>query len=140
MLSCGDPLLYLGTAMRTIWFYSLQRATTILDQVFTNYSICINVSKTESMILNYMLLEDEYPDTIISFHNVPFQNSIGFKHFGLNISLNKPNMEDIEINHRIQIVYTKFATMTNFLQSSKIRRKTRVKFLKSFIRRRLTYF
>ena len=140
MLSCGDPLLYLGTAMRTIWFYSLQRATTILDQVFTNYSICINVSKTESLILNYMLLEDEYPDTIISFHNVPLQNSIGFKHFGLNISLNKPNMEDIEINHRIQIVYAKFATMTNFLQSSKIRRKTRVKFLKSFIRRRLTYF
>ena len=26
------------------------------------------------MILNHMLLEDEYPDTIISLHNVPLQN------------------------------------------------------------------
>ena len=46
--------------------HSLQRTTTILDEVFTNYGLCINVSKTETMILNHMFLEDEYPDTIIS--------------------------------------------------------------------------
>ena len=53
----------------------LQRATTILDEVFTNYGLCINVSKTETMILNHMLIEDECPDTIISLRNVPLQNS-----------------------------------------------------------------
>ena len=50
---------------------SLQWATTILDEVLTNCVICINVSKTETMALNHMLLEDEYPDTIISLRNVP---------------------------------------------------------------------
>ena len=30
----------------------MQRATTIFDEVFTNYGLCINVSKTESMSLN----------------------------------------------------------------------------------------
>ena len=39
--------------------YSLQRATTILNKVFTNYILCVNVSKTETMTLNHMLLEDE---------------------------------------------------------------------------------
>ena len=71
-------LLYLG-AMRTMFFFkldihSLQRATTILNAVFTNYGLCINVSKTETIILNHMFLEDEYPDTIISLRNVPLLN------------------------------------------------------------------
>ena len=51
--------------------HSLQRDTTILDEVFTSYRLCINVSKTETMVLNQMLLEDEYPDIIMSLRNVP---------------------------------------------------------------------
>ena len=66
--------------------HSLQRATTILDDVFTNYGLCINVSKTETMILNHMLLEDKYPDSIISLRNTPFQNSTEFKYLGSYIS------------------------------------------------------
>ena len=38
--------------------HSLQKATTIPDKVITNYGLCINISKTEMMILNHMLLED----------------------------------------------------------------------------------
>ena len=33
---------------------SLQRATTILDEVLTNYGLCINVSKTETIVLNHV--------------------------------------------------------------------------------------
>ena len=51
--------------------HSLQRDTTILDEVFTSYRLCINVSKTETMVLNQMFLEDEYPDIIMSLRNVP---------------------------------------------------------------------
>ena len=65
---------------------SLQRATVILDEVFTNYDLCINVSKSETMVLNHMLLEDEHPDTIISLRIVPLQNSIEFKYLGSYIS------------------------------------------------------
>ena len=92
----------------------LQRATTILDELFTNYGLCINVSKTETMILNHMLLEDEYHDTRNSLLNVPLQNSTEFKQLGSYISQNEPNTRDIEVNHRIQIAYTKFAIMTKF--------------------------
>ena len=61
--------------------HSLQRATTIFDKLFTNYGRCIHVSKTQTMVLNYMLLEHEYHDTIISLRNVPLQNSTEFKYF-----------------------------------------------------------
>ena len=134
--SCGyadDLILFM------LDIHSLQRATTILDDVFTNYSLCINVSKTETMILNHMLLEDEYPDTIISLRNVPLQNSTEFKYLSSYISQNDPNTGDIEINHHIQMAYTKFATMTSLFQNSKIHLKTSVKFLNSFVRSRLMY-
>ena len=69
ILNCG------GLADDLILFmldiHSLQRATTIVDEVFTNYGLCINGSKTETMILNHVLLEDEYPDTVISLCNIP---------------------------------------------------------------------
>ena len=69
--------------------HSLQRAPTILDEVFTNYGLCINVSKTETMILNHMLLEDEYSDTIISLRNAPLQNSTESKYIGSYVSQNE---------------------------------------------------
>ena len=117
----------------------LQRATTILDKVFTNYGLCINVSKTETIILNHMLLEYKYPDIIISLYNVPLPSSTEFKYLDSYISQNVPNTGNIEINHPIQMSYAKFATMANLLQNSKIHLKTRVKFLNSFVRSRLTY-
>ena len=122
--------------------YLLQRATTILDEVFTNYGLCIIVSKTKTMILNHMLIEDKYSDTIISLRNVPFQNSTStteFKYIDSFISRNKSNTKDIKINDRIQMAYAKFATMTNLIQNSKINLKTRVKGLNSFVRSKLTY-
>ena len=66
-------------------------------------------------------------------------NSTEFKYIDSFISQNKPNMGDIEINHRIQMAYAKFATMTNLIQNSKIHLNTRVKVLNSFVRSRLTY-
>ena len=68
--------------------HSLQRATTILDEVFTNYGLCINLSISETMILNDILLEDEHPDTIISLDNVPLQNSTEVKYLGSYIPQN----------------------------------------------------
>ena len=114
--------------------YLLQRATTI-----TNYGLCIIASKTKTMILNHMLIEDEYSDTIISLRNAPFQNSTEFKYIGSFISQNKPNTKDIEIDHRTQMAYAKFATMNSLIENSKIHLKTRVKVLNNFVRSKLTY-
>ena len=92
----------------------------------------INIPKTETMILNHMLLENKYPDTIISLWNVPLQNFTGFKYLGLYISQNEHNMGYIKTNHHILMVHTKFANMTNLLQNE-IHLKTKVKFLNSFV-------
>ena len=99
------------------------RATTILDKVFTNYGFCINVSKTEAMVLNHMLLEDEYPDTIISLRNVPLQNWTEFKYLFSCISQSEHSTGDTEINHRIQMEYAKFATMAKTKNQLKFCRK-----------------
>ena len=83
MLSCGDLQPWCSYADDLILFmldiHSLQRTTTILDEVFTKNGLCINIAKTETMILVHMLLENEYPDTIISLHNVLLQNSTRVK-------------------------------------------------------------
>ena len=80
---------------------SPQRATTILD-VIINYSLCINVSKTETMVLNHMLLCFLKMNTLtlIRLLNVPLQNSTKFRYLDSYISQNEPNTRDIEINHR----------------------------------------
>ena len=92
---CGDDLiLYL------LDNHSLQRATIILDEVFTNVGLYINVSNTETMNLNHILLEEEYPDPMISLCNKPLQNSSEFKYLSSYISQIEPHTEDIEINGR----------------------------------------
>ena len=129
ILSCGDLLLYLGVAMRTIWFYviaihSLQNEPQPLElQLFLIKYFCINVSKTEAMVLNHMLLEDEYPDTIISLRNVPLQNWTEFKYLFSCISQSEHSTGDTEINHRIQMEYAKFATMAKTKNQLKFCRK-----------------
>ena len=60
-------------------------------------------------------------------------------YLGSCISSNKPNTGDIEINFRIQMALGKFASMSNLLQNHGIHLSTRVKFLNSFVRSRLTY-
>ena len=122
-----------------LYIFSLQRATTILNELFTNYGHCVNILKTETMILNHVLLEDEYPDTIISLCNVPLLKPTAFKYLGSYISQNEHYPKDIEINHCIKITYARFAAIANLLQNSKIHLKTKAKFLNSFVCSRLTY-
>ena len=48
-------------------------------------------------------------------------------------------MGETEINHRIQLANAKFAEMSNLLQNHKIRLRTRITFLNSYVRSRLTH-
>ena len=118
---------------------SLQKATEILDEVFTEFGLKINESKTETMILNNTFLESEYPKSIISLRNVALKNSTDFKYLGSYVSHDEPNTGDAEINHRIQMAQAKFATLSNLLLNRNIIMKTRIKFLNSLVRSRLVY-
>ena len=118
---------------------SLKRATKLLDEVFVKFGLQINETKTETMILNCDCLETDYPASIIDLHNTPLKNAACFKYLGSHVSQNEPTTGNTEINHRIQMAHAKFATMTNLLQNFRIHLKTRILFLNSFVRSRLTY-
>jgi len=115
----------------------LQRATELLDEVFTNFGLSINVSKTESMIMNQS--SDEYPNSIVNLKQSPLNNVREFKYLGSYLHYDEPNTGDVELNHRIQMANCKFAELSNLLQNFRINLRTRVKFLNSFVRSRLTY-
>ena len=122
---CGyaDDLILL-----TLDINSLQIATNILHEVFSSYGLCINDAKTVTMILDHGYLQEEYPTSIINLRNIPLQNSSEFKCLGSYLSHSERSTGDIEINHRIQMAYNKFASMSNLLQNRHIFLKTRVKF------------
>ena len=100
----------------TLDINSLQKATNILDEVFSSYGLCINDAKTVTMILNHGYLQEEYPTSIINLRNIPLQNSSKFKYLGSYLSHSEPSTGDIEINHCIQMAYNKFASMTHLFE------------------------
>ena len=118
---------------------SLQEASTLLDQVFNDYGLRINETKTETMILNHCYFDTEYPKSIIEIRGVPLKNATEFRYLGSYINPNEPNTGDIEVNYRIQMALGKFASMSNLLLNHEIHLSSRVKFLNSFVRSRLTY-
>ena len=115
-----------------------QRALTLLNEVFKSMGLTINEKKTETMIVNCDD-QEEYPDSVITLNGTPLKNTKLFKYSGSYIDAEDPNTGDAEVNHRIQIANAKFSEMTNLLQNYRINLRTRVLFLNSFIRSRLTY-
>ena len=115
----------------------LQRATNLLDLIFEQYGLSINVDKTETMILNDP--EPGYSNSIITLRNTSLHNVEKFKYLGVFIQRNQPNTGDVELNFRIQTAVSKFVEMSTLLQNVKINLRTRIKFLNSFIRSRLVY-
>ena len=96
--------------------------------------------KTETMIINHKyLLNDEYPTSIVTLRGIPLNNVKEFKYLGSNLHHDQPNTGDIEINHRIQMANAKFAELSNLLQNAKIKIRTRIFFLNSYVRSRLTF-
>ena len=118
----------------------LQKASIILDEVFTTFGLSINVLKTETMIINHKCLQsNEYPSSIVTLKDKPLNNVKEFKYLGSYLYHNEPSTGDIELNHRIQMANGKFSELLNLFQNYKINLHTRIKFLNSFVRSRLTY-
>ena len=119
---------------------SLHISAGLLNNVFEKFGLTINKAKTETMIINYDATNAiAYPETITSIDGTPLNNVRKFKYLGCHIDCIEPSTGDTEINHRIQVAMLKFTEMSNLLQNFQINLKTRVKFLNSFVRSRLTY-
>ena len=120
VLHGGATLPWCGYADDLILFLldqmGLQKATILLDKVFTNFGLSINGLKTETMIINHQYLSSsQYPVTIISLNNVALNNVETFKYLGTHLHQDESSTGDTEINHRIQMAYVKFSEMSNLL-------------------------
>ena len=140
-----SPLSWSGYADDLVLFLidkiGLSQSTDLLDDVFVSFGLNINKLKTETMILNYDENEPTipYPESIIDLKDIPLTNSQQFKYLGCYINQGEPNTGETEINQRIQLATCKFAEMSNILQNMRVNLKTRIKFLNSYVRSRLTY-
>ena len=112
----------------------IQEATKLLDSTFTKFGLAINATKTETMTLNI-----EHQDTIVTIRDTNLKNTTDFKYLGASLNFEEPNTGDTELNHRIQLSRAKFAEKSNLLQNFRIDLRTRISFLNSFVRSRLTY-
>ena len=114
----------------------LQKAAETLDNLFSKFGLAINISKTETMIIN---CNTEYPQSIVTLRGMILKNVVEFRYLGSVIKYDEANTGDSEINQRIQLSQSKFAEMSNLLQNFSINLRTRVMFLNSFVRSRLCY-
>ena len=139
-----DTLSWSGYADDLILFLldsiGLQKAATLLNEVFAHFGLTINNIKTETMVINHSILDDAlYSDSVITLQDVSLNNVKHFKYLGAVINYEEPNTGEAELNHRIQAANAKFAQMSNLLQNHNISLRTRIKFLNSFVRSRLIY-
>ena len=118
----------------------LQKSATLLQEVFCSFGLSINVLKTETMILNYKYVStEEYPESVVVLKGSPLRNVKEFKYLGSYLHHEEPSTGDVELNYRTQLANSKFAQLLNLLQNHKIHLRTRVIFMDSFVRSRLTH-
>ena len=66
----------------------LQKALSILDDVFTRFSLSINAKKTKTMIINSSISKDQYPVSIVSLNGEQVENIRQFRYLGCDHTCN----------------------------------------------------
>ena len=117
----------------------LQNAINILNQTLRRFSLTINVSKTKSVIVNYQLNDEQYPESIVNLNGVNIENVKVFCYLGCNIKYNEPGIGDSEIELRIECAECKFYELSKKFMNHRIAIATRVKIFDALVRSRLTY-
>ena len=122
---------------------TLQRMMDILDETFTAYGLSINQTKTETLILNWQLGKnknlEEYPKSVITMRSKPIKNVQTFRYLGATEAFNSSGTSDTEINNRIAAAKGKFFELKSLFTNHKVHLQSRLMFLNSLIRSRLTY-
>ena len=112
----------------------------ILFTVFNDHGLTINTDKNETMITNRNdLVDGHYPTSIVSLNGKTLKNVISFKYLGVWITNNCLHIGKQEMEHRINSAHNAFAENRNLLTNKNIHLNTRIMFLNSLVRSRLTY-
>ena len=80
-----------------------------------------------------------YPETIVSLKGKPIKNSYKFKYLGAFSQFDDTSIGDAELQNRITSGTCKFFELKNFFSNRKIHLQTRIKYLQSLVRSRMTY-
>ena len=118
---------------------SLQKGITILNELFKQYRLKINITKTKTMIFNQQLDYEEYPTTVASLNGESLENVVIYRYLGCDIKYNESSTGDTELNLRTDAATNKFYSNSKNLLNKKIYLKTRVLMINSLVRSRLTY-
>ena len=80
----------------------LQTLVTTLHDVLLDFGLQMNLSKTETMILNWNdKMDGTYPISIIQLNQEDLQNTKYFKYLGVWITYNDFNIGNCELQNRI---------------------------------------
>ena len=120
---------------------NLQLGLEILNTTFNDYHLEINITKTKTMIMNFMKTEDkvEYPDTLVYLNDIPIENVKTFVYLGCMLKYDEPTTGDTELNLRIDTATNKFYELGKKFMNHRISLSTRVKVFNSLVRSRMTY-
>ena len=139
---CSLTLPWIGYADDIVLFLrsvpGLQKCLDILVTIFSRFALKVNVSKTETQIINLPTTSD-IPSSLIQLDAVDINNTAIFKYLGAQISTTEAGTGWTEVNYRIQNAKCQFFQKKNLFLNHAISIKTRVNFLNSFVRSRLTY-
>ena len=105
---------------------SLQKGIAILDKLFTQYGMKINVSKTKTMIFNHQDTEKEkYPSTIATLNGEDLENVKVFRYLGSDIKFDESSTGEAELNLRTDAATGKFYTHSRNMMNQKIYMKNK---------------
>lgn len=119
--------------------HELQVCMAILVQVFEEFGLEINLTKTETMIINWKNTNATYPSSIISINGKNITNSTSFKYLGVYINYNSTHIGKDELDNRINSAHNAFSEHRKLLKNMNVPLKTRITFLNALVRSRLTY-
>ena len=115
----------------------LQNSIKILNEVFTEFGLEINLDKTKTMV--FTPITDDYPEAIIDINGVDIENCSSFKYLGVTIEADKLSIGNSEVESRVNSAFSAFAEHKRLLTNKRISLQTRVLFLNALCRSRLTY-
>ena len=118
---------------------SLRKGANLLDEIFKRYRLCINISKTKTMILNQQYEGREYPSTISSLRGNDLENVKSYGYLGCEVKYDEPNTGETELNLRSDAAECKFYSLARNFMNMKIRLRTRITMLNSLVRNTLVY-
>ena len=118
----------------------LQTSMNLLNDVFTEFGLTINIDKTKTLIFNWQNTSDErYPDSITTLNGKIIENLQNFKYLGVWLNNDAIHIGKQELDYRIGSAHNAFAENKSLLINKNINLTTRIMFLNGLVRSRLTY-